>query len=105
MTFSNNPFNYDHSEEQVVTNPNAKIILDFEVMEDVLYEIVEEIDDNYQHSPNFGEIAVYKMISGKGKVINLGIYAHKLEDNEAFLDFYEEEIVPRALGLYPNDDV
>jgi hypothetical protein len=34
------------------------------------------------------------MISGKGKVINIGIYAHELEDNETFQDFYEEEILP-----------
>jgi hypothetical protein len=39
------------------------------------------------------------MISGKGKVINIGIYAHKLEDNEAFLDFYEEEILSRAIDM------
>jgi hypothetical protein len=37
------------------------------------------------------------MTSGKGKVINIGVFAHKLEDNEAFLDFYDEEILPRAL--------
>jgi len=97
VTFSNNPFNYDHSEEQIVTNPNATIILDFGVMEHTQYEIGEEIDDE-QHFPGFGKVAVYEMISGKGKVINIGIYAHQLEDNEAFLDFYEEEILPRALG-------
>jgi hypothetical protein len=39
------------------------------------------------------------MNSGKGKVINIGIYAHKLKDNEAFLKFYEEEIISRAIDL------
>jgi hypothetical protein len=97
VTFSNNPFNYDHSEEQIVTNPRATIILDFGVIEHTPYEIGEEID-NEQYFPNFGKVAVYEMISGKGKVINIGIYAHKLEDNEAFLDFYDEEILSRALG-------
>jgi hypothetical protein len=96
VTFSNNPFNYDHSEEQIVTNPNARIIFDFGVMEHTPYEIGDEID-NEQHFPNFGKVAVYEMISGKGNVINIGIYAHKLEDNQAFLDFYEEEILSRAL--------
>ncbi|MGH9924948.1 MAG: N,N-dimethylformamidase beta subunit family domain-containing protein, partial [Nitrososphaera sp.] len=33
VTFTNNPFNYDHSEEQIVTNPNAMIIFDFGVIE------------------------------------------------------------------------
>jgi hypothetical protein len=98
VTFSNNPFNYDHSEEQIVTNPNAKIIFDFGVIEHTPYEIGEEID-NEQHFPNFGKVAVYEMISDKGKVINIGIYAHKLEDNEAFLDFYEEEILSRAIDM------
>src|SRR5919107_2086315 len=94
VTFSNNPFNYDHSEEQIVTNPNAMIIFDFGVTEHTPYEIGEEIDDE-QHFQDFGKVAVYEMISGKGKVINIGIYAHELEDNEAFLDFYEEEILSR----------
>jgi len=53
VTFSNNPFNYDHSEEQIVTNPNAVIIFDFGVIDEhTPYEIGEEIDDE-QHFPNF----------------------------------------------------
>jgi hypothetical protein len=98
VTFSNNPFNYSHSEEQIVTNPNDEIIFDFGVMEDVSYEIDKDDKiDNIQHFPDFGKVAAYEMMSGKGKVINIGIFAHKLEDNEAFLDFYDEEILPRAL--------
>jgi hypothetical protein len=98
VTFSNNPFNYDHSEEQIVTNPNAIIIFDFGVVEHTQYEIGEQIDKE-QHFPNFGKVAVYEMNSGKGKVINIGIYAHKLKDNEAFLNFYEEEILSRAIDM------
>jgi hypothetical protein len=97
VTFSNNPFNYSHSEEQIVTNPNAEIILDFMVMGDVSYEIDKDDIDNVQDFPGFGKVAVYEMMSGKGKVINIGIFAHKLEDNEAFLEFYDKEILPRAL--------
>jgi hypothetical protein len=81
-----------------VTNPDATIIFDFGVIEHTPYEIGEEID-NEQHFLNFGKVAVYEMISGKGKVLNIGIYAHKLEDNEAFLDFYEDEILSRALDM------
>ena len=97
VTFSNDPFNYTHSEEQIVTNPNDEIIFDFGVMEDVTYEIDDNEIDDMQHFPGFGKVAAYEMTSGKGKVINIGIFAHKLEDNEAFLDFYDEEILPRAL--------
>jgi hypothetical protein len=50
-----------------------------------------------QQFRGFGKVATYEMISGKGKVISMGIFAHKLEDNQAFLDFYDREIIPRAL--------
>jgi hypothetical protein len=96
VTFSNNPFNYMHSEEQFVTNPNATIIFDFGVFEHTPNEIGDERDK--QHFPYFEKVATYEMISGKGKVVNIGIFAHNLDDNEAFLDFYDEEILPRALG-------
>jgi hypothetical protein len=97
VTFSNNPFNYEHSEEQFVTNPNATIIHDFEVMEDTQDEGGDE--RQRQHFPDLETVvATYEMISGKGKVINLGIFGHTLDDNEAFLEFYNEEILPRALG-------
>jgi hypothetical protein len=98
VTFSNNPFNYEHSEEQFVTNPNATIIHDFEVMEE---DTQDEGGDERQRQrfPDLETVvATYEMISGKGKVINLGIFGHTLDDNEAFLDFYDEEILPRALG-------
>ena len=105
VTFSNNPFNYDHSEEQIVTNPNAKIIFDFGVTDNTPYRISNEIDDDnnnnsnqQQHFPDFGKVATYEMISGKGKVINIGIFAHKLVHNEAFLEFYDQEILSRMLG-------
>jgi hypothetical protein len=98
VTFSNNPFNYDHSEEQIVTNPNAIIIFDFGVVEHTQYEIGEQIDKE-EDFPNFGKVAVYEMNSGKGEVINIGIFAHKLKDNEAFLSFYEKEILSRAIDM------
>src|SRR5215213_5710901 len=42
ITFSNNLFNYDHSEEQIVTNPNVTIILDYGVPEE---DVSNEIED------------------------------------------------------------
>jgi hypothetical protein len=97
VTFSNNPFNYEHSEEQFITNPNATIIHDFEVTEDTTNELGDERVE--QHFPDLETVvATYEMISGKGKVINLGIFGHTLDDNEAFLEFYDEGILSRALG-------
>jgi len=51
-----------------------------------------------EHFPGFGKVVTYEMTSGNGKVINIGIFAHKLEDNQVFLDFYESDIIPRAFG-------
>jgi hypothetical protein len=97
VTFSNNPFDYEHSEEQFMTNPNATIIHDFEVTEDTSNELGDERDGH--HFPSLETVvATYEMISDKGKVINLGIFGHTLDDNEAFLEFYDEEILSRALG-------
>jgi hypothetical protein len=97
VTFSNNPFNYKHSEEQFITNPNATIIHDFEVTEDTTNELGDERVKQY--FPDLETVvATYEMISGKGKVINLGIFGHTMDDNEAFLKFYDEEILSRALG-------
>jgi hypothetical protein len=97
IIFLNNPFNYEHSEEQLVTNPNATIILDFGVVEMNATEVGDEV--NRQHYPHPEKVAIYEMISGEGKIIHLSIFSHKLEDNEIFLDFYEEEILPRAFGV------
>jgi hypothetical protein len=38
---------------------------------------------------------------GKGKVINLGIWGHIVEDNQASLKYFDNVIVP--LALCPND--
>jgi hypothetical protein len=98
VTFSNNPFDYEHSEEQFITNPNATIIHDFEATEE---NTQDEGGDERQRQrfPDLQTVvAAYEMISGKGKVIDLGIFGHTLDDNKAFLKFYDEEILPRALG-------
>jgi hypothetical protein len=97
VIFLNNPFNYEHTEEQLVTNPNATTIFDFGVVEMNATETGDQV--NRQHYPHPEKVAIYEMTSGKGKVIHLSIFSHKLEENETFLDFYEEEILPRAFGV------
>jgi|SRR5581483_8944218 len=94
ITFTNNPFNYVHVEEQYTTNPNDKIILDFGATE---HESgVEKVPQN---SVTKNEtVAIYQLDSGKGRVISLSIFSYKLVDNKKFLDFYDKEIIPRALA-------
>ncbi len=87
--FANNPFNYTHNEEQYVTNPEAKILIDFHA-----YDIPGK---SYQHAT----VAAYQMNHLDGKIINLGIWGHVVEDNKAFLNYFDNVIIPLALG--PND--
>jgi hypothetical protein len=99
VTFSNNPFKYIHSEEQYVTNPNDEIILDFGA---TVNEPNGEVDK--QQIVGSEKIAIYELQSGRGKVIMIGIFGHKLSDNKAFLDFYEKQIIPRAFGESPSNN-
>ena len=84
--FRNNPFNYNHTEEQYVTNPDAKILLDYEAY---------NLTDKYQNAT----VATYMMNYGKGKVVNLGIWGHTLTHNEKFLTYFDTVIIPIAYDL------
>jgi hypothetical protein len=86
VKFRNNPFNYTHSEEQYVTNPKAKIMIDYKA-----YNIPNK---NFQNAT----VATYQMDFGKGRVINLGIWGHIVENNQAFLKYLDNVIIPVALG-------
>jgi hypothetical protein len=87
VKFRNNPFNYTHTEEQYVTNPEAKIMIDYQA-----YNVPEK---NYRNAT----VATYQMNYGKGNVINLGIWGHMVEDNGAFLKYLDNVIIPLALGV------
>jgi hypothetical protein len=82
--FRNNPFNYTHSEEQYVSNPNATILINYENS----YSSKEYPNDT---------IATYYMDYGKGRIINLGIWGHTLVNNNAFLNYLDTTIIPLAL--------
>ena len=84
--FRNNPFNYNHTEEQYVTNPDAKILIDYEAY---------NLTDKYQNAT----VATYMMNYGKGKVVNLGIWGHTLTNNEKFLTYFDTVIIPIAYDL------
>jgi parallel beta-helix repeat protein len=87
VKFRNNPFNYTHNEEQYVTNPEAKIMIDYKV-----YNIPGK------YSYRNATVATYQMNYLVGKVINLGIWGHVVDDNKAFLNYFDNVIIPLALG-------
>jgi hypothetical protein len=89
---NNNPFNYTHGEEQYVTNPHAKILLDYHVS-----------FLTHKYVPVNATVATYRMDYGKGKIINLGIWGHELTNNTAFLNYFDNVIIPIALG--PNEQI
>jgi parallel beta-helix repeat protein len=88
--FANNPFNYTHNEEQYVSNPGAKILIDYHA-----YDIPGRY---YRHAT----VAAYQMNYLDGKIINLGIWGHVVEDNKAFLNYFDNVIIPLALGPLVN---
>jgi hypothetical protein len=91
ITFANNPFNYTHFEEQFVNNPNDKILIDYLVKFPGNYDFPSGFNSNNT------KIATYELNYGKGKVIMIGLYAQLLMRNEAFLKFFDNEILKRAL--------
>jgi len=90
--FNYNPFNYTHGEEQYVSNPHAKILLNYHVS-----------FSSHQPVPVNATVATYQMDYGKGKIVNLGIWGHELANNTAFLNYFNKVIIPIALG--PKDQV
>ena len=70
ITFNNNPFSYNHHEENYVTNPHVKILIDYEAQSEFNYLI-----------------AAHELKYGLGKVISLGIFGSVVANNDNFLKF------------------
>jgi hypothetical protein len=85
LPFRFNPFNYNHTEEQYVTNPNAKILLNYEAY---------NLPDKYINAT----VATYEMQYGKGKVVHLGLWGHMVRENPVFVDYIKRVLIPLALG-------
>jgi hypothetical protein len=85
--FLNNPFNYTHFEDNYVNNPHIVTLFDYEARfpGDKVYT-------------NDTRIAAYSLNNGEGKVVMLGIYAEKVLNNRAFLDFFNSVILPSVLN-------
>lgn len=76
ITFNNNPFSYTHHEEQYITNPTAKILIDYQA----------------QSKYNF-LIAAYELKYGFGKVVSFGIFGDDIFEENNLLSFYEDTIL------------
>ena len=109
VVFERNPFDYEHFEENEVTNQEANILLDYKakfakipfteknplVVGGLLKGNSEQ---EIKYSDGGKKIATYELPSGAGKVIQMGIYSQNLETNEKFLNYFEKIIIPRAIG-------
>ena len=88
LRFNNNPFNYTHSEENYVANPNAKILIDYKL------DNIPRTSGQYLGAV----VATYELNYGKGKVIHLGLWGQTLVQNKEFIDFLNNEIIPLSLN-------
>ena len=83
--FRNDPFGITHVEEHYITNPKAKILLDYNAT---------------INRPDPGQfvIATYELEYKKGKVITLGIWTvNKLFENDRFLRFFDSLLYRYAI--------
>jgi hypothetical protein len=84
IIFKNNPFDIKHDEEQYITNPRAKILLDYDATE------------NEPNPRNF-TMATYEIEHEKGKVLTLGLYTDDLRENQRFWRFFDSLIFQYVL--------
>jgi hypothetical protein len=89
IRFANNPFGVRHNEEQYITNPQAKIILDYQA-----YDVGDS-----KFLPNDFKIATYELDYKKGKVITLGLYTDDLLfNNGKFRQFFDSLLYYYVFG-------
>jgi hypothetical protein len=81
ITFANDPWEYQHHEEQYITNHNDKILMNYNAS--LLH---------YPISSLRPIIATYELNYQKGRVISLGIYSDDIITNESF-DKYLDNLV------------
>ena len=85
IIFNNNPFDAKHDEEQYVTNPNVKILLDYNATEN-------------EPNPRKFTVATYEFDYKRGKVLTMGLYTDDLKGNERFWRFFDSLIFQYVLG-------
>jgi hypothetical protein len=91
IKFANDPFNYTHFEENYVTNPRAHILYDYGAI--IPQEVLRT--NNLTKTP---QIASYSLQHGHGKVLMIGLYGQRLLKNPTFLQFFDNIVLPQAIG-------
>lgn len=81
ITFANDPWEYQHHEEQYITNHNDKILMNYNAS--LLHYPIPSLRPI---------IATYELNYQKGRVISLGIYSDDIITNESF-DKYLDNLV------------
>ena len=103
LRFTNNPFEYNHHEEQYITNPKAKILLDYNATllaksnipkaYNTLKASPRSFSSNSSLDYNVSHIrpviATYEFDYKKGTVIGLGIYSGDVINNHRFQNFFD----------------
>ena len=112
VIFDNNPFGYEHREEQYMSNPKGKILLDYNASV-ISPENISSIDNSsnnniltYRGEPNDSseneitkvKIATYELDFGKGKVVSLGLYADDIIDDDKFNKFLDSVLFRYAIN-------
>jgi hypothetical protein len=85
VTFANDPFEYRHHEEQYLTNPNDKILMDYNAS-----------IANKDSKPMKILIATYALDYEKGKVVVLGIYSDDIIANNKFSRYFDSLLLRYA---------
>jgi hypothetical protein len=91
IKFANDPFNYTHFEENYVTNPRAHILYDYGAI--IPPEVLRA--NKLSKTPH---IASYSLQHGHGKVLMIGLYGQHLLKNPTFLQFFDNIVLPQAIG-------
>jgi hypothetical protein len=111
IIFTNSPFGYQHREEQYMTNPKDKILLDYNASVIARHNTIgiEDTNDSTmayhsnvtnppsQNSTTKMKIATYELDYGRGKVISLGIYADDIIKNYRFNKFLDSLLLKYTL--------
>jgi len=85
ITFANDPWEYQHHEEQYITNNNDKILMNYNA------SLIK-----YPIQTLRPVIATYELNYQKGKVISLGIYSDDIITNKKFDQYFDNLILHYA---------
>lgn len=106
VIFDNNPFDYVHFEENEVTHPNVRTLIDYGAKFRIPPETNPLIIGGLLKPDVYDDlgktVATYELDSDSGKVIVLGLYAQRLVNSTAFMDFFDKIILTRTLGTNSN---